>query len=77
MKSVFHKVPIGVPHLGSVLGPILSLLLVNDLPNVSNFKTILFANIQSLQLLVEQEINKVDEWLNNNKLTMNNKKVTI
>ena len=56
----------------------LFLLYVNDLPNVSNFKTTLFADdanlnmshssIQTLQLLVNQEINKVDEWLKNNKL---------
>ena len=60
------------------------MLYVNDLPNVSNFKTTLFADdanlnmshssIQTLQLLVNQEINKVDEWLKNNKLTLNYKK---
>ena len=32
------------------------------LSNVSNFKTTLFAD-ETLQLLVNQEINKVDEWL--------------
>ena len=59
---------------------ILFLLYVNDLPNVSNFKITLFvddanfhmshSNIQTLLLLVNQEINKVDEWIKNNKLTL-------
>ena len=49
-----------------------------------NFKTTLFADdanlnmshssIQTLQLLVNQEIIKVDEWLKNNTLTLNYKK---
>ena len=67
-----------------MLGSILFLLYVNDLPNVSNFKATLFAddanlymshsNIQTLRLLVNQEINKVDGWLNDNKLILKNQK---
>ena len=82
MKLIFRELSFGVPQ-GLGLGSIL-FLLVNDLQNVSNFKTTLFANdaklhmthsnIQTFQLLINQEINKVDEWLKNNKVTLNYKK---
>ena len=78
--SRFYSVSCGVPQ-GLVLGPILFLLYVNDLPNVSKFKTTLFADdtnlhtshsdISLLQMEVSQEINKVDKWLRKNKLNLN------
>jgi len=56
-------------------------LYVNDLPKVSNFKTTLFAddtclilankNIDILEKMVDQEINKVDSWMHHNKLILN------
>ena len=57
------------------------LLYVNDLPNVSKFKTTLFAddtnlhlshsNISLLQTEVLLEMTKVDSWLRKNKLSLN------
>ena len=45
----FYSVSCGVPQ-GSVLGPILFLLYVNDLPNVSKFKTTRFADDTNLHM---------------------------
>ena len=57
---------------------------VNDLPNVSKFNTMLFAddtnlhlshhNIKSLQSQTTEEIRKMNNWININKLTITYKK---
>ena len=64
----------------TILGPLLFLLYVNDLPNVSKFETTLFADDTSLHLahhdfnLLQQpveEIDKIENWVTSNKLTIN------
>ena len=69
----------------SVFDLLLSLLYVSDLPHASNFDTTLFADDTSLHLShhnnnilqshVNQKINKINQWMKNNKLKINNKKV--
>ena len=65
---------------GSALGPLLFLLYVNDLPSSSNFKTTLFADDTLLQLFdcntkkfekrVDNELNIINFWLRNNKISL-------
>ena len=69
-------------HQGSVLGPTLSLLFINDIhKSLDKIIIKLFAddtncfisgnNFNQLERLAETELNKLQKWINANKLTIN------
>ena len=84
IASTPKPVTVGVPQ-GSILGPLLFLIYINDLPQCLNHrKSILYADDTllyysaktetELQDRINEDLNSISKWLNNNFLTLNYEK---
>ena len=86
-KSRTNSISLGVPQ-GSILGPLLFLIMTyNDLPKVSHvFSMLMYADDTTLycnlddstsDILLNNELTKITDWLSSNKLSLNVKKQSL
>ena len=85
LQSELQQVTFGVPQ-GSILGPFFFLMYIHDLRNVLNSTPRLFAddtcpvyrsnNVDDLQIICNNALDKLNRWCDSNELTINPSKST-
>ena len=72
------KVTSGVPQ-GSILGPLLFIIFINDLPNCTNY-SLCYGYCDDLKLLsttpegMQEDVKNLENWCSENSMILNNKK---